>query len=188
MYFWYIIGKDALRNTEGKPIVETLLTWLLLPWWFALPGYVANFCPGITRALPGGKIPISLRYLGPNKTILALPGALAGASIVSFLQSHITYPHQYPSPSWWTVAWCFGLGSVLGDWSKSFMKRRMGAPPGTKWFVEKFDFLVGSFLLLAFAHGTLPIHYYIVPIVFMLLVHGPGNRMAYSLGWRNSPH
>ncbi len=168
--------------------MENFLNFIILPWWFSLPGYVANICPGIARALPGGKVPVSLNYLGPNKTWAALPAALMGASIVALLQSLTIYPSSYPQVSWWLLAICFGFGTVLGDWAKSLAKRLLGIEPGGKWWVEKIDFLVLSFLFLATAGIILPLHYYVIPIGFYFLVHGPGNQLAYTLGWRNSPH
>lgn len=161
---------------------------LILPWWFSLPAYVANSCPGFGRALPFGKVPISVKYLGPNKTMMALPTAILGACIVAWLQSLVTHPLNYPQASWWIVGLSFGFGTVFGDWAKSFAKRQTGIAPGEKWWVEKIDFIVMSHLMLYVTFGALPVQYYLVPICFMLVVHGPGNRLSYRLGWRNSPH
>ena len=161
---------------------------ILLPWWFALPGYVGNICPGFARKLPCGTIPVSIQYLGPNKTWMAVPASIFGATLSAFFQSFITYTSTYPSLNWPEIAICFGLGVPLGDWTKSFFKRRLGIIPGGKWWIEKIDFLLASFLLLTLLGGVLPISYYIVPIGFYLLVHGPGNRLSYRLGWRNTPH
>ncbi len=71
---------------------------------------------------------------------------------------------------------------------KSYLKRCLGIPPGGKWWVEKFDFLIASFVTLAIVGVLVPLCYYLVPLAFYLLVHGPGNRLSYKLGWRNSPH
>lgn len=165
-----------------------MLQFVLLPWWFALPGYVGNICPGMARAFPGGTRPVSMKYLGPNKTWAAIPASLLGAGIVALLQTNLIYPVSYPTIPWWTIAVCFGLGVPFGDWTKSFAKRQLGIAPGGKWWMEKIDFLVASFLLLTFAHSFLPLHYYLVPLLFYGLVHGPGNRLSFKLGWRNSPH
>lgn len=161
--------------------------YVLWPMWFVLPALVANTCPGFARALPGGKVPVSARYLGPNKTVMAVPAALVGAFIVAWLQrnSMPAFPFQM---NWLWVGLCFGLGVPLGDWLKSFAKRRLTIPPGGKWWVEKFDFLLAGFVLLVIPYGLLPIHYYLVPLVAMGLLHGPGNRLSYKLGLRNSPH
>lgn len=138
--------------------------------------------------MPGGKIPVSKKYLGPNKTVAAIPAALIGALLIAYLQSYVNYSDNYPVMHWLTIAICFGFGVPLGDWAKSFAKRRLGIEPGGKWWVEKIDFLVMSFLFLTIAYGWLPLQYYIVPIGFYLIVHGPGNKLSHELGWRNSPH
>lgn len=169
-------------------MLESIFNLIILAWWFSLPGYVANICPGVARALPGGKIPVSKKYLGPNKTIAAIPAAIFGAALVAYLQSFLNYGDSYPSIPWYTIAFCFGLGVPLGDWTKSFTKRRLGIEPGGKWWVEKIDFLVMSFIFLTLATGPLALEYYIVPLAFYAIVHGPGNKLSYKLGWRNSPH
>ena len=169
-------------------MLDILFNFIILPWWFSLPGYIANICPGLARSVPGGKIPVSKKYLGPNKTIAAIPAALLGALLIAYFQSMLKYGDNYPTAHWLTIALCFGLGVPLGDWTKSFAKRRLGIEPGGKWWVEKIDFLVMSFLFLTVFYGPLPIEYYIVPISFYLIVHGPGNKLSYKLGWRNSPH
>ncbi len=168
--------------------METIIQYVLLPWWFSLPGYIANICPGFARQLPGGTIPVSMKYLGANKTWMALPAALAGAILIAFLQYQLNYPTEYPAVSWWILGLSFGFGVPLGDWTKSYLKRRLGIPPGGKWWVEKFDFLIASFVILAIMGFPLPLYYYLVPLTFYLLLHGPGNRLSYKLGWRNSPH
>jgi uncharacterized membrane protein YeaQ/YmgE (transglycosylase-associated protein family) len=168
--------------------LDYLIAFIILPWWFSLPGYVANICPGIARSFPGGKVPVSQKYLGPNKTWAAIPAALVGATLTVILQSLITYPAIYPKVSGWIIALCFGIGAPLGDWTKSLMKRFCGIEPGGKWWVEKIDFLIMSFLFITIVYGFLPLQYYLIPIIFYFLVHGPGNKLSYKLGWRNSPH
>lgn len=133
-------------------------------------------------------MPVSRKHLGPNKTIAAVPATLLGATLIAYLQSLLNYGDSYPAVSWLTVAICFGLGVPLGDWTKSFAKRQLGIEPGGKWWVEKIDFIVMSFIFLTIFHGLLPVQYYLVPIGFYLIVHGPGNKLSYKLGWRNSPH
>lgn len=168
--------------------METILHLLLLPWWFSLPGYVANICPGFARKLPGGTIPVSMKYLGPNKTWMALPAAMVGSILTAYLQARFDYPMEYPNISWWVLGLCFGIGVPVGDWTKSFLKRRIGIAPGGKWWIEKFDFLIASFVILAIAGIRLPLSYYLVPLIFYFMVHGLGNRLSYKIGWRNSPN
>lgn len=173
---------------ERSNALETILHYILLPWWFSLPGYVANVCPGFARKLPGGTKTVSMKYLGPNKTWMALPAAIAGAMLVAYLQSQLNHPAGYPDVTWLTLGLCFGIGAPVGDWIKSFFKRLLGISPGGKWWVEKFDFLIASFIILAIVGVQLPLIYYLTPLAFYLMVHGPGNRLSYKLGWRNSPH
>jgi hypothetical protein len=168
--------------------MEYILVYLLLPWWFSLPGYVANICPGIARTLPGGKIPVSRKVLGPNKTWAAIPAALVGAGIAVLLQHLLSYHDTYPEIDWLTLVLCFGLGVPLGDLVKSLGKRTFGYAPGAPVWIEKVDFLLMSYLFIFLTGAVLPLTYYLIPIGFMLLVHGPLNRNAYRQGWRNSPH
>lgn len=173
--------------------MDTLLNFILLPWWFSLPGYVANICPGLARSLPYGTVPVSIKYLGPNKTWAAIPASMFGAGLTAHMQTFLTYPASFPEFDWWVIVLCFGLGVPLGDWTKSLLKRVRRIPPGGKWWVESIDFLVASFILLTItqlltSEDVLPFQYYLVPLTFYILVHGPGNRLSYKLGWRNSPN
>lgn len=161
--------------------------YVWLPLWFALPGLVANTCPGFARALPYGKVPVSIKYLGPNKTIMAVPAALFGAYTIAWLQRD-TMSHLPFEANWLVSGLCFGLGAPLGDWVKSLLKRKKGIEPGGKWWLEKFDFLLMSFSFLILILGWLPLQYYLAPLCLMALVHGPGNWLSYQLGLRNSPH
>ena len=168
---------------------QTIFEWILLPVWFSLPGIIANIMPGAARSWPGGTKPVSERILGPNKTWMAIPAALLGAHLTVTVQLVMGYPgYNYPNVPWYLLGICFGLGAPLGDWCKSLLKRLIGIEPGGKWWFEKIDFLVMSYLFLWILGVALPVQYYVVPIMLMCIIHGPGNRFAYQMGWRNSPH
>jgi hypothetical protein len=134
-------------------------------------------------------VPAAPDLLGPNKTFMAFPAAVFGAVVVTFVQSRLPYGFYNYREDWLLLGLCFGTGAVYGDWFKSYVKRMLGMQPGARWWFEKIDFLVMSFFFItAFLQQVFPVEVYLVPVVFMFLVHGPGNYFAYRWRLRNLPH
>src|SRR3989344_1839790 len=105
--------------------------------WFFLPILAANQCPGLAAYLhlPDAHAPIIRRWLGENKTIAAYYAAPLGSLGAIYAQQQMTeWSHafglfDYNRSDLWLVGLLLGLGAVLGDHIKSFIKRRVGISP-----------------------------------------------------------
>ncbi|MEM2948242.1 MAG: CDP-2,3-bis-(O-geranylgeranyl)-sn-glycerol synthase [Candidatus Anstonellales archaeon] len=164
-----------------------LLTFLLL----ILPAYVANAVP----VLLGGGMPMDFgknffdgkRILGDNKTIRGFfagifSGIIAGGAI-AFLHPVLPLFQHVLS------AFFLSFGTMCGDALGSFIKRRIGAKPGTYAIFDSFLFILFALL---FAYPFLPSHLYSpLSIVFVLILtfalHILSNFLANRMGWKNVP-
>ena len=119
------------------------------------PAYLANMAPPFARFWTGWNHPINERWLGSHKTVV---GALAGISvaiIAAMLQSRIAWQGSIVDYDRWPViGLLLGAGAIGGDLTKSFLKRRIGIPPGGRWIpFDQLDFVIGALVLIAAPAG-----------------------------------
>src|SRR3989344_8058057 len=126
--------------------------------WFFLPALFANQCPGFARKLNllWSKAPVWESGLGPGKTWGAYYVGPLGALFILYVQRQFptvntelglfNYDQALLLPSI-----SLGLGAILGDHVKSFIKRQLEIPPGTKWLPDRIDFAIGAII------GAIPI-------------------------------
>ncbi len=159
--------------------------------WFFLPISVANQMPGFVSALKLWNPPINTHLLGANKTWAAYPAGILGALAVSETQRHwghlvliepmVSYEHPYYS----LIVAGLGLGAILGDHLESFVKRRLGLPSGTAFVpFDQTDYIVGALVAYQIMLGRLPNRVDIALFAIALVVHIPGNAVAYYLNLR----
>jgi CDP-2,3-bis-(O-geranylgeranyl)-sn-glycerol synthase len=115
--------------------------------YFMLPAYAANMTPPFMRYWKGWNPPIAPRYLGAHKTVLGFVSGVCAAILVASLQALIAWPGSLvPADPWLGIR--LGLGAMAGDSAKSFVKRRLGIPPGARWIpFDQLDFVAGALLL-----------------------------------------
>lgn len=131
--------------------------------YFFLPAYLANMSPVLCRKICQHlAVPIDCkkklfgkRIFGDNKTWRGLLVAvIAGAGI--FIVQTWLYKNGYArslSLFDYTTMPIFlgavlGLGAMLGDLIKSFMKRQVNIEPGSPWYVvDQIDYVFGGVLL-----------------------------------------
>lgn len=131
-----------------------------------LPAYAANstpvlakrigLLPALARPLDGGRRLGSQPVFGPHKTIRGVLVGWCSAVVVALLQrlgaqgtglvaALSSEAHRVVSPLLWGTA--LGLGALLGDVAKSFVKRRLGIPPGRRWIPwDQLDMVAGGLL------------------------------------------
>jgi len=173
-----------------------LILLILSALYFMLPAYVANMAPVIVKRIPIFNVPLDMGrrgrdgkpVFGSHKTWRGLIAATVfGAAIFALQQrlyayepwrsiSLIPYPDE---PA--ILGVLLGLGAILGDLGKSFLKRRRGIPSGKPWIpFDELDFVAGALLLSALI-VFLPIRAYAVIIVASPLLHIAVNHIAFYL-------
>jgi CDP-2,3-bis-(O-geranylgeranyl)-sn-glycerol synthase len=164
----------------------------LLPLlYLMLPVYAANMAPPFVRFWPAPARPISERWLGSHKTWLGVAFALAAATAVAALQAAWAWPGSLlrPGVPWWWQGLLCGAAAMAGDCFKSFVKRRLGKPPGTRWVpADQLDFAAGGLLALALT-GWVTLRWSDVGLVlgFTLLAALAVNRVAFALRLKDTP-
>jgi CDP-2,3-bis-(O-geranylgeranyl)-sn-glycerol synthase len=153
--------------------------------YFMAPAYVANMAPPFVKYLRAWNRPISRRWLGSHKTVLGFIVGVLAAVGSTYVQSRIAWNGSITSYDEWPVlGLLFGLGAMCGDSAKSFIKRRIGIPPGRPWIpFDQLDFVLGA-LILIWHRVSLTT----MDVVIILLLSGIGdilvNHVSYFLGVR----
>jgi len=164
-----------------------------------LPAYIPNSVAVAT----GGGIPIDFgkkfsdgnRIFGDGKTwrgfiVGSVAGILVGLLLI-FLQA--TYGLTFLPAMTIAGATLFAVGALLGDLAKSFFKRRLGKPSGSKWPVaDQYDLVAGAFVMAAiFDTGwflsvmTLPI--VIAIVIITPVLHRVTNMIGFAAGMKKVP-
>lgn len=104
------------------------------------PAFVSNSAP----VLFGGGLKVDFnknffdgrRLFGDSKTIRGfLSGVLAGFAVGIVLASAVEYFAWLSFGQKLAIAFLVSLGAMAGDLLGSFVKRRLGAPPGSQYFL-----------------------------------------------------
>jgi CDP-2,3-bis-(O-geranylgeranyl)-sn-glycerol synthase len=102
-------------------------------------------------------------------------------------------------PFWGNVGllFCLGFGSLLGDLTGAFIKRRLGMERGQKApILDQYDFVAGAFLITAlffpdWVYSNYIEGWHIAALIFILLtmftIHRVTNIIGYKLGLKKEP-
>jgi CDP-2,3-bis-(O-geranylgeranyl)-sn-glycerol synthase len=159
--------------------------------YFIFPAYCANAAPVIFGG--GTSIDFGKTFLdgkpifGSHKTIRGffaglIVGTLVGfvLQIVSPLQSVL---FRYDA----SLGFVLSLGALVGDLFDSFIKRRLGFPPGSSFpIADQLDFVVGALLFSLMVSPLLPLHILIV-LIITPPIHLVTNFLAFRLGVKSTP-
>jgi CDP-2,3-bis-(O-geranylgeranyl)-sn-glycerol synthase len=150
-----------------------------------LPAYAANMAPPFVRYWKGWNPPIARRALGSHKTVLGVAAGVCAAVLVTLIQSRIAWDGSLVAYDAW-LGLRFGVGAKAGDSAKSFLKRRVGIPPGARWVpFDQLDFVVGALVLTA-SRASLSW----LDVTLILAVTAAGhvlvNHLGYWLGIRDT--
>lgn len=147
--------------------------------YLIFPAYCANAVPvifGGGRPIDGGRNFRDGRpVLGPRKTFRGFFAGLIIGTLVGFLQGHVL------------LGFMLSLGALTGDLVESFIKRRLGRPPGASFPVaDQLDFVLGALLFsIPVAPPSLPVALTIV--IVTPPIHLLTNFLAYLLGVKKEP-
>jgi len=155
--------------------------------YFILPAYCANALP----VLFGGGLPMDFGrnfidgkpLFGAHKTFRGFFSGLFIGTLIGILQSNL----PIFQPSHVLLGFVLSLGGLTGDLIHSFVKRRLGLPPGASFPVaDQLDFVVGA---LFFSLFISPPSQSIALIVLVVTppIHLLTNFIAYRLGLKKEP-
>jgi len=151
--------------------------------------YFSNGAPLVLHGvvpLDFGKKIFGKRILGDGKTILgAFSGILigtAGGALAFFL-----IPYSSQIPHYFSFVVFLSFGAIMGDITKSFVKRRLGFERGAKWVLaDQLDFIIGGLILSSLVR--LPeIEIVVLLLIITLFMHSATNFIAYKLKLKNVP-
>ena len=122
------------------------------------------------------------RILGDHKTWKGFFAGILMGSIVGGIQEL-----AFHRAKGLLIGFLMGVGAMIGDIIKSFVKRRLEIKPGSKWEPwDSIDFVAGSILFSSIVFvpkiSWIFIAFVSAPIVHTLLVH-----FEYKIGIRGSP-
>jgi len=176
--------------------------WLvsaLAALWIMIPAYV----PNSAAAVFGGGTPIDFgkrfrdgrRIFGDGKTYRGFFGGVLCGVLAGLIEIWVSssfgltgLPHQ----TFLSVT-LLATGALLGDLTKSFLKRRLGKDRGESWpLADQYDLVIGAFLIILlidsrwlFENITLPIALWIV--IMTPLLHRIVNIIGYYIGVKEVP-
>ncbi len=174
--------------------------WILIikSFYLVLPAYLANMAPVVFAKLGllkfanqpiDGSRKIKGEYIfGLGKTWRGIIAAVILGVVVTSVQTGLYQYEMFRNISlfnyekyylWFGIL--AGLGAILGDLVKSFIKRRVGIKSGKSWPIfDQLDFIVGFFIFTYFiARPSMLV--IIAVMVLTLILHPLINIMAYWL-------
>ncbi|RMF05585.1 CDP-archaeol synthase [Candidatus Woesearchaeota archaeon] len=148
--------------------ISEILFFILKCIYLAVPGMFANMAPVLFKnsmkflAAPVdfGKTWKGKPIFGKNKTFRGFVAGIFLAIIATLLQTYLysKYPYfqslsfiPYSEIDPFLLGFLMGFGVLFGDLAESFVKRRLGIPPGGRFFPwDQLDHLAGGLLFLSF--------------------------------------
>ena len=192
-----------------KPDAVVCATFLILA--FVTAGFVQTFwlrsqvSKRFQRPIDGGRMFRGIRIFGDNKTwrgfIAIVPGV--GFAFVLFRILFAAFPYRVLEGLWplsilqFGILGCLvGIGFMLGELPNSFVKRRLGVPPGEAaegpfarricFLVDRFDSILGGMLVLALV-VPVPILTWCYIFLFGPIIHLGFNVLLFQLGVKARP-
>ena len=119
--------------------------------YLMLPVYMANMAPPFTKYWPWWNRPINEKRLGAHKTVVGFAFGIAAGIVTAFIQARIDWQGAaIRYVQWPAIGVACGLGAMVGDSAKSFIKRRLAIAPGQAWFPsDQLDFVIGGLIALS---------------------------------------
>ena len=156
--------------------------------YFIFPAYCANAVPvifGGGRPIDAGRTFIDGKpILGSHKTVRGFFAGLIVGTLVGFVQNAV-YP-LYQSNL--LVGFVLSLGALIGDLFDSFVKRRLGFPPGASFpILDQLDFVVGALLFSLMVTPLPSLNLILIIIVITPPIHLLTNVLAFLFGFKSTP-
>lgn len=160
---------------------------------FILPAYVANAVPVVVsklvpwtpHPLDGGRNWLDgRRIFGNTKTVEGLVSGILAGSITGFIEQLLGIVEAGLEKGF-----ILSTGAVFGDLLGSFIKRRLGLPPGSPApILDQLDFLAGALIAAKIAGlDNLTSTDILVLVLLTLVLHPLTNLLAYMLHLKKVP-
>ena len=161
---------------------------------FILPMYLANSIPVV---LGGGmRLDFGREFIdgkpifGEGKTVQGFLAGVLGGSVVAGIIACVYPLAWFPVPSFQFWGGCaMALGTMCGDATGSFFKRRMGMESGRPFFPDTMIFV--AFALMFAIPFVLPSFYSLENVAFIfgltIIIHPSTNYLANKLGLKKVP-
>jgi len=166
----------------------TIIMDIAYALYFIFPAYCANAAPVIF----GGGRPIDANrtfidgkpILGSHKTVRGFFAGLIVGTLVSFVQNTV-YPLYQSNP---LLGFALSLGALIGDLFDSFIKRRLGFPPGASFpILDQLDFVIGALLFSLMVSPLPPLNLILIIIIITPPIHLLTNVLAFLFGFKSKP-
>jgi len=184
-------------------------TYLLVP---LLGGALAHglcvrfdWLPFLAHPIDGVRFIGGRRVFGENKTFRGPAALAAGTSLLMGIQTDLLHDVaalraleliDYSRINGWLVGACVGAAAMLAELPNSFLKRRLGVPPGQSaggvkgWLlyaVDQVDLLAGVWLVVVVVIPSIVTpRRLLLSLGIVFVVHQLTNIIGYTLGMRAS--
>lgn len=168
-------------------MTSTVVELIAQALYFILPAYCANAVPvllgGGLQMDFGRKFIDGKPLFGAHKTFRGFFSGLSVGTLIGVAQSNL--PVFQPPPL--LLGFILSLGGLTGDLFHSFVKRRLGIPPGASFPVaDQLDFVVGALFFSLFISPPSLLVALIILVVTPPL-HLLTNYIAYRLDVKKEP-
>jgi len=171
-----------------------MINLILKVFYLMIPVYFANMTPVFTRKINFLNYPVDFNkkfkgkpILGSHKTFRGFFFGILAGIIITYIQFLL---QRYPAfasislfdySNWIVIGFLLGCGSLIGDSTKSFFKRRANIKPGKPFIPwDQLDYSIGSLLFISFIY-LLPWEIIITTLVLNFLLHIVANHLGYYL-------
>jgi CDP-2,3-bis-(O-geranylgeranyl)-sn-glycerol synthase len=117
--------------------------------------------------------------LGPNKTIRGFVGGIIFSMAIIDIQGRLFIYEPFYTLSWikypnyntLLLGFIIGVGVMLGDAAKSFVKRRLNIKPGSSFFPwDQLDGAIGALILVSLRY-RIPISIILSVLILAFILH-----------------
>ena len=159
---------------------------------FIFPAYCANAAPVIFGG--GTSIDFGKTFLdgkpifGSHKTIRGFFAGLIVGTLVGFVPQIVSPLQSVLFRYDASLGFVLSLGALVGDLFDSFIKRRLGFPPGSSFpIADQLDFVVGALLFSLMVSSLPPLRIILIVLIITPPIHLVTNFLAFRLGAKSTP-
>ena len=148
------------------------------------PAMAANAFPVILGKLPYLTKPINKKLFGENKTWKGLILGILMGGFSGYCIEILSEVLNYPIKMNLYLGLLLGSGALVGDLTKSYLKRRVGIKPGHDWFpFDQVDWIIGACI---FSYPLFSFNDFIILLFLASVLHVITNRVAIILKLKKS--